>query len=559
MSAIVEQHLECTVNGGCGSSDAMQINSDGWRHCHSCSKREGPIKSGRISDRDAQPARAAPAEGFDPLPVRYFENKDRCIALATCRKYDYGEGEDRRGQWTHITGILEEDGTVVGQKMRYKDKRFVQIGNQPRTTRFWGQHLFSGGKRLIITEGEFDAMSAFEAMGSSWPVVSLPNGTGSVERVFKGQLKWLDSFDEVVLMFDQDKAGVDAKEKAVKILPPGKAKVATLDLKDANEMWRAGRGEEIKHAVWNAQSARPDEILGTTELWDRFTATIPNASINWPWPTLQTMWNGWRTGEITLIGAGSGVGKSTLLKHLMCHAIEQGDKAGGIFLEENVRRSAQGFLTYFTRKPVHLLMTGNYQDMDAPTRGVLRSAWDEQIKDNLELYDHFGSMDPEDLVGHLRFMAVGLGCKTLVLDHITMLANAAGEGMERLVLDATMADLRSMVEQTGVRLIIVSHLNRPTGRPYEEGAQIHLGSFRGSTQLVCLSDNVLGAERNQQHPTNKNFTRLRSLKCRITGNTGVADWLKYEQATGYMGPSEAPAGGLEVAAGQETFDSQEGY
>jgi twinkle protein len=435
-------------------------------------------------------------------------------------------------------------GNIVSQKLRYKDKKFIMIGNPPKRPTFWGQHLFSTGKRVIITEGEFDAMSMYEAMGSSWPVVSLPNGAASTKKVFQAQSKWLEGFEEVVLSFDEDAAGDKAREVATGLLPPGRARITKLSLKDANELWRASRGDELKQAVWNAKQVRPDTILGTEQLWDKFTESLPNSYIPLPWSGLQDMWKGWRDGEITLIGAGSGVGKTTLIKQMLCHAIDQGDKVGGIFLEESVRRTVQGMLTYYSKIPVHLTMLGNYEDLVPETQMQLQSVWEDNLKSKIELYDHFGTMDPKELVSNLRYMAIGLGCKTLVLDHITMLANAAEDGNERIILDSTMQKLRAMVEETGARLVVISHLNRPSGKPFEEGANVHLGSFRGSTQLVCLSDNVLGIERNQQHPTNADYTRLRSLKCRITGDTGIAGWLLYSKSTGCMIEVDEPSGGL---------------
>jgi twinkle protein len=62
-------------------------------------------------------------------------------------------------------------------------------------------------------------------------------------------------------MFDQDDAGQKAVDDCVQLFSPGKVKIATLPLKDPNEMIQAGRGAEIINQIWNAKSYRPDGII----------------------------------------------------------------------------------------------------------------------------------------------------------------------------------------------------------------------------------------------------------------------------------------------------------
>ena len=51
--------------------------------------------------------------------------------------------------------------------------------------------------------------------------------------------------------------------------------------------------------------------------------------------------------------------------------------------------------------------------------------------------------------------------------------------------------------------------------------------------MAQLSDSVWALERNQQaeDEAEKNLVRLRILKCRHTGETGVAGYLKYDKET----------------------------
>jgi twinkle protein len=92
-----------------------------------------------------------------------------------------------------------------------------------------------------------------------------------------------------------------------------------------------------------------------------------------------------------------------------------------------------------------------------------------------------------------------------------------------------------VVEQTGIGLVMVSHLKRPEGRGHEEGAQVSLGHLRGSQAIAQLSDMVIGAERNQQgNAAERNELQLRVLKNRFSGATGPCDKLVYNQDTGRL-------------------------
>lgn len=528
----MSEHQPCDIQGGCGSSDGMVVYENG-KHCFVCEKTE-MNGAPSVSHSDAQ---------FTPVEFNSYVNTSRCLTVETQRKFNYGE-VSYKGDWVQITNLRNQDGEITGQKIRTRNKDFLVIGSMPDPVTFWGQHLFNSGKKLVITEGEIDAMSVSQVFDNKYPVVSLPNGCASAAKVIKANLKWLDGFDEIVLCLDSDEPGQEATRKVLPLFKPGHVKVAALPLKDANEMLKNQQEEGLRSAIYNAQTWRPDSILGGDDLWSEYSKTINFTSINFPHSGMTELLAGWRDSEITLIGAGSGSGKSTFIKELCAAAIRQGDKVGAIFLEEAPKRTVNGFITAFIDKPLNVLIQGNLSSASPELQEEIKTVFNEKIKPNLEVYNHFGVLDPDILVNTFRYMVVSLGCKTLILDHITMLGNTSEDGSERTVLDSTFNKLRAMVQETGARMIVVSHLNRPKGRPYEEGAQIHLGSFRGTTQLVCLSDNVIGLERNQQHPKNKDYTHIRVLKCRITGDTGSAGWMFYDKNTGRMKEAQPPDGGI---------------
>ena len=85
-----------------------------------------------------------------------------------------------------------------------------------------------------------------------------------------------------------------------------------------------------------------------------------------------------------------------------------------------------------------------------------------------------------------------------------------------------MTNLRSLVEETGVGLLIISHLKRVDGQPAEEGGAISLSHLRGSHALAQLSDGVWALERNQQAEDieEKNLVKIRVLRTDTQGKQG---------------------------------------
>ena len=118
-----------------------------------------------------------------------------------------------------------------------------------------------------------------------------------------------------------------------------------------------------------------------------------------------------------------------------------------------------------------------------------------------------------------------------------MLVLSMLEGDERKAIDGIMHRLRTMVEETGCGMILVSHLRRVEGnRGHENGIETGLSHLRGSQSIAQLSDCVISLERNQQSDDalEASTTKVRVLKSRYTGDVGVATRLLYCKVTGRL-------------------------
>jgi twinkle protein len=332
-------------------------------------------------------------------------------------------------------------------------------------------------------------------------------------------------------MFDQDDPGRAAVSECIDLFSPGKCKVAKLPLKDASDMLQAGRGSEIINAIWGAKELRPDGIINGKELWDELHATKQFEALPMPYKGLESMIEGHRIGEVLMLTAGSGVGKSEVARQIYYHwNMNHGETLGLIHLEELVVRTALGLQGLWLKKRLN-----RKRGLASLTPEEDKASFDATVGNGrVHLYRHFGSTDQDNLIAKIRYFVKGLGCRTVVLDHVSMVISGVEDGDERRMLDNLMTKLSTLAQELQCRILTICHLKRKEGVSYNEGATICLSDLRGSAAIEQLSHTVIALERDQQNAKKKHWTRVRVLKCRETGETGVACWLRYDPETGWL-------------------------
>lgn len=454
----------------------------------------------------------------------------RLLNKDTCEKYKYFVGE-YKGKPCQVACYYDSTGAICGQKVRFPDKSFIILGKV--TGCLYGSQLWSKGKKIVITEGEIDCLTVSQLQGNQWPTVSIPNGAQAAKKAIEANLEYLSNFEEVILMFDMDDAGRKASKECAQILPLGKAFIASLPCKDPNECLKNGKGKEVLSAIWNAKPYRPDGIVAGIDLYDSCVNNVDDLSdtVPYPWEALNKYTRGIRHGELYVITSGSGMGKSTLVRELEYYCgVVRGELCGVVALEESTRKTGLELMSIHLSKRILL-------DPEGITQEQRKEAFESTLgTGNFFLYDHFGSLDSSNLINKLRYMIVALGCKRIFLDHISIVVSGMDtdkDGGERKAIDKLMTNLRSLVEETGATMFVVSHLKRPEKKGHEEGAQVSLSQLRGSGAIAQLADMVIGLERNQQGDT-PNVLTIRILKNRHSGEVGVSGYLEYDTESGRL-------------------------
>jgi twinkle protein len=535
MGKVVIKNQPC-LNPKCGSHDARQIYEDKTSFCFSCKSWFKPDASEETVNESPKAVKTKDVSTELKEIFSYSSRgfKDRGITTPVCEFYGVKVSFDHEGNIDHhYYPYGEVDGTCY--KVRKLPKTFTTIGTAGG---LFGKNKFQGGgKRLVITEGEIDALSvaqaSFDKYKKFYPVISLPSSSGTKQVLLVRD--WIRSFQEVVLCLDEDEAGKKALDECIKIIGIDKVKITKLPCKDANEVLLKHGSERLLQCIWDATQWSPAGIIQKDELWKALTEYNSKESIPYPecLSGVNTKLKGMREGEIALFISGTGSGKSTIMREIELHLLETVPtaKCGIVSLEESPAETA--------RKLSGMAINRNPANEEISIED-LKPGFDKVFGDDrVILLDHQGSIKDSSIVDKLEYMAL-MGCTHLFIDHITILVSEGSEGLTgNEAIDKVMNDLLRLVKKHPVWVGLVSHLRKaPTGgKSFEDGRLPSIDDIRGSGSIKQVSFDIIAFARNMtaEEDIERNTIIMSVLKSRYTGLTGPVTGAYYNYQTGRLG------------------------
>lgn len=527
------KHIPCET---CGSSDANALFSDGHTFCYACSPEEAyKAPDGKDRGQSKEVKRNADTLLMSDCQGRYQDLPTRFLQESICRLYGYWVGKawiskEKGTVAVQVANYYDSQGNLQSQKVRDASKDFVTRGDHSKESLF-GRHLWHRGRKIVVTEGEIDCLTVAQLQGGKYPVVSIGHGAKAAKKTCAANYEYFNQFDEIILMLDMDEAGRVASIEAAEVLPPGKVKIAVLPFKDANECVQNQASKAVTDAIWNSAPYVPDGVVSAKSLKARIKEkkVVPSMPLVAPYE-LRRMTKDIREGEVILVTSGSGSGKSTFVRQNVYNLFhENGIPCGVAMLEESVEETVQDIVGLHMGSRVR-------QNPDETTEEMFDAAFDSIFESNmLHLYDAFAESAEDRLLAKLAYMAEVEGCRVIVLDHVSIVVSAMdGENDERKMIDRLMTKLKTFAKTKNVAVFVICHLKNPDkGKPHEEGRAVSATDLRGSGGLRQLSDTIIAVERNQQG-ANPNLILFRILKCRFTGETGVAGFMEYDKRTGRL-------------------------
>lgn len=439
----------------------------------------------------------------------------RGITKETLKKFDVKTAIDSRGQPVAIVFPYEGD----AKKWRmFAKKEFFSTGSMNEQSLFASSVFNAGSARAItITEGEIDALSVYQMLGSKYPVVSVRSAT-SARKDCERKQKYINSFEKIYLCFDNDEPGQKALKEVSQLFDINKVYHVTLDkYKDPNEYLTHGEANEFVKIWWNSKPYLPKGIVASYSDIEGILRADPNVSVGeYPFPTLQEMTYGIRLGELVLFTAQEKIGKTEVIRAIEYHLLNTTDEnIGVIHLEEEEKRSVQGLCGYELQAPCHLPDAGvSVEDQIAAYKRLTKR------DGRLHLYQHFGSDDPNAILDVIRYLVGVCHCKFVFLDHITMLVTGFEDEGERKKLDYISTRLAMMTRELDFTLFLVSHVNDD-------------GKTRGSRNIAKVADLIIHLDRDIEAESfdERNKTTVTVRGNRYAGVTGPAGYLWFNPKT----------------------------
>lgn len=448
---------------------------------------------------------------------------ERGFTEETVKRYKVHVGRDGDGFLAKYPMFSPTTGEHTCNKVRFPDKGFMIEGDH-KDIGLFGRHAFPPGsaKMITVVEGQDDALAAYQLTGSKYPVVSV-HSASSAESDIRRDFEYLNSFDTIVLAFDADEPGRKAaKACAALAFPLGKVKVLSLrKFKDANEYLLNKAGEDFNREWWQAPTWKPDGLKLGSEMWPEIIDRKESFTVKYPFKGINELTFGLRLSEVVTFTADTGVGKTSILKHIEHYLLtdetvkEKGYGVGFLHLEEPNGDTALGLISIHNSLPYHL------PTVERPEQDI-RSGFDALLNnDRVVIWDHFGSNSVTAVVDKVRHMAA-LGCKYIVIDHLSIIVSDQA-GDERKQLDEIATKIKTLAMELDLAVIQVIHTNRA-------------GQIRGTAGVEQLSNIVMRLERDKTDVDEwrRNITKVTVEKNRFSGYTGPACYLWYNKETGRL-------------------------
>jgi twinkle protein len=530
---------KCHEQGNDKTSNHLIMFEDGGAYCNRCGHTDNwkekdlkPTERKAITDEELKEV----LDEFNSCKIKAWPK--RKLKKDTLTRYGCRVGvspTDRTAIGSYLMPRHDNSGALLGYQVRLADeKRFWNQGRVKEATLFGAQLLPKGKyKKLYLCESPIDAMSVYQAIKEAWlskgisaepNVVALPHGTMCAVDVLS-KCDAVDRAGEIIIIFDNDKAGDEATEKVASLYP--NAKMVKLETKDPNEMLQANLSDSLSKLVqFNAMEFKLD---GMADIWDMAEeiCTTPEAGRSYPWKTMTGLTYGERTQQIVGYTAGVGMGKTALKYNLAVHNAVVHKSHSTIFdLESGVPNTGRLLASLVAGTPFH-------RPDDTVTPDTIKAAL-EPLKGYISLYKHKGSRDWEEIKKYIRYSVIVNKSKTVYLDPITALVAHLSSSEANDMLNTIFSDMSAMTQELDFTFAYFAHLNPPkTGPSHERGGKILESQMTGSRAMMKWSTHIWGLEGNKDPDLaehERNVRKLVLLKDRDYGQVGTF-FLFYDHET----------------------------
>lgn len=476
-------------------------------------------------------------------------NDFRGIRDDTYKYFGVRHALNTEGDVTEQYYPVTQEGELSGYKIREVPKNFRSMGRTGADCDLFMAFRFNrGGKYVVITEGEVCALSAYQMLkdynvkrGSEFEIAVVSPTTGAnSQKQIAANYKFLDSFDFVILALDQDKAGEEAVEKIIPMLPKGKVKIMNMRYKDHNEYLEKEKYKEYVADFYDAKTHVPVGVVASNQISQAMRAEMNVPKI--PLPPFMHKLQGMMAGGIPMkrivnFGSASGTGKSTIIDEIIYYMLfNSPHKVGIVTLESTSGQYGVKLLSRHISNKIELLTTDDAMlllDNEDVKKKEHELFNDEDGNPRFYLVDDRNG-DVEDIQSAIENLIISCGCKVIVCDPIhDVIGSLPLDEQENF-----MSWQKGMVKSHDCSFYNVCHTRKTSSgqKAGSTGADLHEEDLMGNSAIYKSAACNLMFSRNKEalDDVERNTTVMKATKIRWTGKTGIAGQYYYDNETHTM-------------------------
>ncbi len=344
-------------------------------------------------------------------------------------------------------------------------------------------------KTLVITEGQIDSLSLYEAGIPN--AVSVPMGKNNFDWI---NLCWdfLCEFSEIVVFGDHENGEITLADELNRRLKKHIIKVVKTDdyrgLKDANDIFRTYGADALKTAISNAAPVPVNHIVSLADVKAVSVGDIPHFKSGIA--ELDGVIGGLFEGQYILLTGKRGEGKSTFMSQLVCEAIDQGINTL-VYSGELPNTMFKNWLDIQLAGRNHLLKrtldTGK-EYYEVP-RGI-QNCINNWYRDRVFVVDNSEFQDGEDLFDILEAAIYRYGIRFVCIDNLMTVVDCDGKSDYYLSQTATVNKVKALTKRTGCTVLMVAHERKQAASDTND-------QVSGTANITNLADVVIAYRRNK--------------------------------------------------------------
>ena len=416
-------------------------------------------------------------------------------------------------------GVKENNNCVV---FEYRNELGEHLANKYRKTKksegpkMWFEKgtnvntLFNMDKinisdPLLITEGEFDCLSAIEAGFKN--AVSIPSGVNSTNEWITSNWTFIEQFEEVIIWFDNDEAGIKGAREVFNRLPNSSVKIVRCEVaNDINELLHKYGKLAVLKQIEKASTPVLEGVatLDMIEDFDVHEAETLKTGIEY----IDDKLIGMVFGSLNVLSGRNGSGKSTILNQIyIAEAIAQGYKTflfSGELIGGNVKywllqtlANEEQFAEY-TAKDGH-----KYKKVTIQSKEKIVN----DMKDRFFLYDS-DDYRIEAIIEKMTILAKRYGVRVFVIDNLMTIESSLKDKYEAET--DIVKKLKNFAKKYNALVHLVAHPRKSMNDEIEKD------DVAGSANITNLADYVTTISRAKDEEVEYDAI-LKILKNRHTG------------------------------------------